>query len=289
MSEPGFDLDAYLSRIGLAGPLAPTLGTLRRVVAAHCIAIAYENIDVLLGRPPQLDLTSLHAKLVAGRRGGYCFEQNMLLRAGLRALGFGAKGMLARVVRGLPADTPRGALHMVLRVDLAEGPFLVDVGFGNLTPTGPLAMRPEIEQITPHEMMRLLPVVKDVDASDLVLQARLGHAWENLWRLCSHAAVDADFEVANWFTATNPNSLFRTNMIAARPGPDGTRHTFLNGRVTVRRPDGSAEREDLIEDGAIADVLATTFGLTLASDDIRAALRELAGTGRRGAPHQFFC
>src|SRR5258708_21780398 len=103
--------------------------------------------------------------MVDGRRGGYCFVQSLWLRGGLRALGFTATGMMARVVRGFPADAPRNASHMVVRVELPEGPFLVDTGFGNLTPTGPLAMRPHIVQDTPHEPMRLLTA-----RSDLVLQ-----------------------------------------------------------------------------------------------------------------------
>jgi hypothetical protein len=40
---------------------------------------------VVLGRPPKLDLASLQQKMIEGGRGGYCFEQNMLLRAGLLA------------------------------------------------------------------------------------------------------------------------------------------------------------------------------------------------------------
>lgn len=283
MSETFFDLDAYLDRIGLSGRPDPTVATLRVVVAAHCAAIPYENIDVLLGRPPKLDLDSLQAKMVRGKRGGYCFEQNMLLRAGLRALGFTATGMLSRVVRGFPPDAPRFAAHMVVRIDLPEGPLLVDVGFGNLTPTGPLAMQPIIEQETPHELMRFLQV-----GSELVLQARLGDTWENLWRLCSQAVLDVDYDIANWFTATHPNSLFVSNMIVARPGPDGTRHTFLNGRLNLRRPDGTTERQELADDASIADVLAGVFGLALPVEDIRSALVVLARTGQRGAPHQFF-
>lgn len=283
MSETTFDLDCYLARIGLGGPPKPTLQGLGVIVGAHCAAIPYENIDVLLGRPPKLDLASLQAKMVRGGRGGYCFEQNLLLRAGLRALGFAATGMIARVVRGFPADAPRIAGHMVVRVDLPEGPFLVDAGFGNLTPTGPLAMQPTVEQQTPHEPMRLLPV-----GPELVLQVKLGDAWDNLWRLCSHATVDADYDVANWFTATHPDSLFVNNMIVARPGPDGTRHTFLNGRVNLRLPDGTVKRQDLDDDASIADVLLGTFGLPLAAGDIRSALNKLAHNGRRGAAHQFF-
>jgi N-hydroxyarylamine O-acetyltransferase len=283
MSETAFGLDAYLDRIGLSRRPDPTLETLRVVIGAHCAAIAFENVDVLLGRPPKLDLESLQAKMVRGKRGGYCFEQNLLLRAGLRALGFTATGMIARVVRGFPADAPRVAGHMVVRVDLTEGPFLVDAGFGNLTPTGPLAMRSTIEQVTPHELMRLLPV-----GSEVVLQTKLGGTWENLWRLCSHAVVDADYDVANWFTATHPASPFVSNMIAARPGPSATRHTFLNGRVNLRLPDGTVERQELADDASVADVLVGMFGLALPAGDIRSALEVLARIGRRGAAHQFF-
>jgi len=62
--------------------------------------------------------------MISGGRGGYCFEQNMLFRGGLRSLGYKVISLQARVVRGLDIDAPRPMLHMVLRVDLAEGPFL---------------------------------------------------------------------------------------------------------------------------------------------------------------------
>lgn len=67
MSASSFDLDAYLERIGLLRPSAPNLDTLRSVVAAHIAAIPFENIDVLLGRPPKLDPQSLQNKLKIGR------------------------------------------------------------------------------------------------------------------------------------------------------------------------------------------------------------------------------
>jgi N-hydroxyarylamine O-acetyltransferase len=72
--------------------------------------------------------------MIFGGRGGYCFEQNMLFRTGLLSLGYKVTSLQARVVRGLEIDAPRPVLHMVLGVDLPEGPFLADVGFGNLAP-----------------------------------------------------------------------------------------------------------------------------------------------------------
>jgi N-hydroxyarylamine O-acetyltransferase len=154
MPEENFDQDAWLDRIGYQGPRAATLETLRGVVEAHSAAISYESIDVLLDRPPKLDLAALQRKMIGGGRGGYCFEQNMLFRAGLRSLRFDVTSLQARVVRGLAIDAPRPMLHMVLQVNLPEGPFLADVGFGNLAPTAPLLMSADLEQDTPHELMR---------------------------------------------------------------------------------------------------------------------------------------
>src|ERR1700676_4800656 len=128
MPDDAFDISAWLARIGYGGSRAPTLETLRALIAAHSSAIAYESIDVLLHRPPKLDLASLQEKMIAGGRGGYCFEQNMLFRGGLRSLGYKVTSLQVRVVRGLEVDAPRLMLHMVLRVDLSEGPFLADVG-----------------------------------------------------------------------------------------------------------------------------------------------------------------
>jgi N-hydroxyarylamine O-acetyltransferase len=82
------DLDAYFRRIGYSGPRTPTLATLRDLHRLHPQAIPFENLDSLTGRVPDLTPAGLQAKLVDGGRGGYCFEQNMLFRAGLRSLGY---------------------------------------------------------------------------------------------------------------------------------------------------------------------------------------------------------
>jgi N-hydroxyarylamine O-acetyltransferase len=283
MTENTFDLDAWLKRIGHAGSLDPSLATLRAIVAAHTATIPFESVDVLVGRPPKLDTASLQRKLVSGGRGGYCFELNSLLLAGLTSLGFQATGLIARVIRGMAPDAPGSATHMALRVDLPEGPFLADVGFGNQTPTAPLAMRPGIEQATPHEPMRLLPV-----GDELTLQAKLGEEWESIYRLSPHPRLPIDYEVANWFTATFPGSPFVSNMIVARPGPDRTRRTLFNGRMTIRGPGNRVERASLDSEAAFRDALEGTFGLALSGADLTAAIEALDRKGTRNATHPFF-
>ena len=149
MTVEQFNIDAWFSRIGHNGSREPTLENLKLLVTAHATAIAYESIDVLLDKPPSLDPKLLQSKMIFGGRGGYCFEQNMLFRAGLLSLGYKVTSLQARVVRGLEVDAPRPMLHMVLRVDLPEGPFLADVGFGNLAPTTALKLLVDEEQETP--------------------------------------------------------------------------------------------------------------------------------------------
>ncbi len=81
----------------------------------------FENLDVVLKRPIRLDPASLVQKIVAGRRGGYCFESNALFMYALQALGFTVTPLAARVLweRKDPSLPPRS--HMLLMVDLEEG------------------------------------------------------------------------------------------------------------------------------------------------------------------------
>ena len=198
-------------------------------------------------------------------------------------MGFTVTGLQARVVRNLAVDAERPAFHMVLRVDLPEGPFLADVGFGNLAPTAPLALRPLLEQATPHEVMRFVPL-----GEELVLQARLGDAWEHIYRVVSLPRVDAEYEVANWFAATHPGSAFANNLIVARPGPNRTRFTLFNERLMVRRHTGVAERRVLRDAGEYRTALADLFGLALAEAEVGVVLDVLERKGARGAWHPFF-
>jgi len=283
MSDEVFDVDAWLTRIGYGGSRAPTLETLRALIALHSSVIAYESIDVLLHRPPQLDIASLQEKMIAGGRGGYCFEQNMLFRGGLRSLGYNVTSLQARVVRGLEIDAPRPMLHMVLRVDLPEGPFLADVGFGNLAPTAPLKLSTEVEQATPHEVMRFIAM-----GDELTLQSRLGDKWEHIYRVVFLPRFDAEYEICNWFTGTHPQSPYLNNLIAALPGPDGTRLTLFNARFNVRHASGRVERRTLQSEGEYRTVLSEQFGIMLSDGDLKAALANVEQKRTWGAPHPFF-
>ncbi len=64
MAAELFDQNAWLMRIGYIGSREPTLNTLHDLVFAHSHAIAYESLDIMLGRTPKLDLASLQNKMI---------------------------------------------------------------------------------------------------------------------------------------------------------------------------------------------------------------------------------
>ena len=282
MDDDGFDISAYLARIGYSGGVEPTLPVLRAIVAAHSAVIPFENIDVLLKRPIPLDVRSLQRKLVAGGRGGYCYEQNLLLLAALRAIGFTAVGLLARVVRARPADAPTPATHMLLRVTLPEGSYLADVGYGNLTPTAPYRLDPDIEQATLHETIRLRLM-----GAEYLLQTRLGDSWDNVYRFSTEPRVPMDFEVANWFTSTHAGSPFVHNLVIARPGA-GRRTTLYNGRLSIRTVPGSPQRRDLLTLDDYRIALPEHFGLTMSDADVTAVHALMASRDEAARAHPYF-
>jgi N-hydroxyarylamine O-acetyltransferase len=237
----------------------------------------------MLGRTPRLDLDSLQRKMISGGRGGYCLEQNMLFREGLRSLGYNITSLQGRVVRGMAIDAPQPAIHMLLRVDLPEGPYLADVGFGNLAPTSALLLRPGVEQDTPHEPMRFIDV-----GGELTLQARLRDTWEHIYRVIPYPRYDREYEITNWYTGTHPDAPYQSNIIAARPGPNRTRITMFNARVTLRYATGEVERRILKDEAEFGSVLRDEFGLNMSDDEIRACISVMERKGAKGAPHPFF-
>ncbi|MEU2025919.1 arylamine N-acetyltransferase [Streptomyces sp. NPDC016469] len=261
------DLDAYLARIGYGGERRPTVDVLRSVHRAHATAITFENLDPLLGTVPSLALPDLEAKLVRGGRGGYCYEQNTLFAAALRALGFGVTLLTARVVLGAaPGDVrPRTHMLMEVRVPGGPGPFLADVGFGGTDALlEPLALAPDAElRDTPrHHRLVRLPHDGPLDLWELRARTRDGE-WKGQYAFTREPFEAPDYEVINWHIATNPRSPFSRLLYVRRTTGDA--HLALSGRTLVVTPhDGGAPRErELADTAEVVRVLAEDFALHL--------------------------
>ncbi|MDJ0708045.1 MAG: arylamine N-acetyltransferase [Leptolyngbyaceae cyanobacterium MO_188.B28] len=261
MQDPSTDsinLDAYFQRIGYRGERTPTLQTLEAIHYGHTQAIAFENLNPLLGQPVHLDLISLQQKLVDAGRGGYCLEHNSLFRSVLIALGFQVISLAARVLWGAPEGviTPRS--HMALIVHIDNEPYIADVGFGGLTLTTPIRLTPEIQQSTSHELFRLIKA-----EDDYIMQAYFAQKWRSLYRFDLQPQYPPDFEVSNWYVSTHPKSKFVNSLIAARPDVD-CRYALRNNRFSIHPLDnGETEHHILTTAKELCTVLTNEFRLKL--------------------------
>jgi N-hydroxyarylamine O-acetyltransferase len=257
MTPGTIDLPRYLERIGWRGPAAPAadLATLRALHLAHATTIPFENLDIQLGRPVRLDLDTLQAKLVGARRGGYCFEQNALFAAVLEALGFRLTRLCGRVRMGRPADAPvPPRTHMVLKVDLAEGPHLADVGFGGDELLYPVPLEtgvPFVQEAWCYQLAR------EEDA--WVLRSRQPEGWIDLYAFTLERQHPIDYEVANHYTSTHPSSRFVQTLTAQRVTPD-VRYLLRNREYEEVRAD-RRDRRELKSAEELRELLAERFGL----------------------------
>ncbi|UMB70215.1 arylamine N-acetyltransferase family protein [Mycobacterium paraterrae] len=263
------DLAEYFERIGYFGTAAPTIDVLQDLITAHTGAIAFENLDPLLGVPvDDLGPEALVDKLVRRRRGGYCYEQNGLMGYVLQELGYGVRRFAARVVWMQESGSPvPPQTHTLLGVAPPGAPqlFLVDVGFGGQTPTSPLRLETGTIQQTTHEPYRL-----QSRGDTLVLQAEIRGEWQSLYEFATRTAPPIDLLVGSWYVSTHPDSHFVTNVMASLVTTDG-RVNLSAAQIAVHGRSGT-EKIDLPNAAAAVDALRDRFGINVADTGDRAVL-----------------
>jgi N-hydroxyarylamine O-acetyltransferase len=246
------DLEAYLRRVGYSGELRPTLAVLDALHLAHSTQVPFENLDIQVGRPIRIDLESVQAKLVHGRRGGYCFEQNTLFAAVLEHLGFQLTPLLARVRVHRQRPMPR--THMVLKVDIDNVSYLTDVGFGTGGLLRPILFNAGKEVIQFAWRHRLIE-----EPGLWVLQSWTDNVWQDLYAFTLEPQLPVDFEAANWYTSTHPDSRFVRTVTAQRSTPQ-VRYTLRNRELVITEGDRSTTRT-IADDEELLRVLAEIFDL----------------------------
>jgi N-hydroxyarylamine O-acetyltransferase len=126
------NISAYLSRIGIeADDLELGDETLRILQRKHLLTVPFENLDIHWKRAIVLDVDRFYAKVVGEKRGGFCYELNVLFNELLLSLGFMTRLISARVFNG--SEHGPEFDHMAIIVTIGDDEYLVDVGFGDFT------------------------------------------------------------------------------------------------------------------------------------------------------------
>lgn len=250
-----FDRQAYFTRIGFDGVATPDLESLQRIHLLHTSTIPFENLDVLLGRKINLGIDDIFNKLVVAGRGGYCFEQNGLLRAALEDIGFEVEDLGARVLMSLPPEMP-SRTHRLLLVTINQQRFIADVGFGGKSLTAPVRLEADISQTTPHGVYRLTLV-----ENDYLLSIQHKDEWQPLYRFDLSFQYPSDHEAGNHYVSTWPASHFRHHLMLCLKNVDGTMLTQIDWQFNEGEPRIIEQADELYQ------LLMDKFGLRV--DDKR--------------------
>lgn len=247
------DIDRYLRRIGCERAPGVSAAALTRLQERHLSTVPFENLDIHLGRPLDLDPDALMSKVVDRRRGGFCYELNGLFADLLRALGYDVTLLSCRVYR------PDGQLgpehdHLALQVKCA-GEWLVDVGFGDafaspldLTDDGPQIRRGRAYRIT-HKGGLITYAARAPDGD-----------FRDQYSFTLAARTMATFADMCLYHQQSPESPFTRKLVCTRMTESG-RITLRNDRLI--HTEGEQRRETVIDgESDFREALARHFQMT---------------------------
>ncbi len=255
MNRPIPDVSEYLRRIGLSAAPAVSLDGLNALVWAHQTHVPFEDLNTSwLRLPVSLEIPALYDKVVLRRRGGYCYELNALFTRLLLDLGFDARSVFCRVVRGRDFLPP--CAHRAVVVALAGKLYFCDVGFGGPMPAGALQIADGAGRDVRGEYFCIdrfddywWTVSRDTSAGmrEAVLQFN------------TFPQTPQEFIAANMKSALDPESLFVKHLLVNLRTEDGAL-SITDDAFTVRRG-GETQARPIAGEADLRRLLRERFGI----------------------------
>ncbi len=265
------DVERYWNKLGLdSSEFAVDVASLDEIVFAHQRAIPFENLDVCGSlRPVSLGIVFLFEKIIAGQRGGYCFELNALFEAFLAANGFNVKPCMARSLKNYGFTQP--VMHRGEIVVFEDGQRrYCDVGYGGPVPACSMPLEDGARVVSQGQIFR-------IDAAE-------GSWWHISYCGAEGAEKEpvavlafldqpcdvVDFVPLSHFASTHPNSVFTQRRLVNRRTEQGS-VSITADQFTAVTPTGK-EVVDIESEEQFRALLLEHFGIVLPSRIPRAAL-----------------
>jgi len=246
-------LQAYFDRIGYGGDARPSYLTLCDVLRAHVCTVPFENIDVQLGHALTTAPRNAYVKIVDGRRGGWCYEQNGLFGWALTEMGFDVTRVAAAVMRHERGNSAN-ADHLCLLARCPESTqtWLVDVGFG-----GGMIRPIELSE-GGHEQAPFRLGLRRADGNSWRFWENLGDG-EFSYDFAAEPGNETVLSKKCDFLQTDPGSGFVLNLVVQLRTPN--RHLSLRGRVLQIGTVNGIETEVLTSAEELQTTLIDVFDL----------------------------
>lgn len=221
---------------------------------AFLLKVPFENLDIHLGRKITLSSESIYKKIVSRKRGGFCYECNILFFDLLKGLGFQVDYLSARMVKGSTAGPEYD--HMVLLVHL-EHDYLADVGNGQSC-REPLRIDGSNRATSEGYRYRVGTYGKDCT----LYYRRSDAAWKPRFLFTLTPRDRAEFSDMCHYHQTSPDSVFTQQRLATISTLEG-RTTLTDMRLSITK--GAEKQERLVNsEDEYYEILEQNFGIEIA-------------------------
>jgi N-hydroxyarylamine O-acetyltransferase len=246
--------ETYFKKLNIQ-PKELSLDLVEQLQLKHLETFTFNNIAVLLNKPLDLNIDSLLEKIVTKNLGGYCFEHNKLMHDILKFLGFDVRILVARVINNIHEESPR--THRITLLSFKDKEYLVDVGFGALSPTRAI----EIKENSTNEEYFIEKINKD-DYKLIMLRKEKNFTLYtfNLVEYC-----EADCVMGNFYSEYHPDAVFRNNFVVSKQRDNKT----LSFRNNIYHKSYTKETDIIkIENPKqLKDLLQNDFNITISTEE----------------------
>jgi N-hydroxyarylamine O-acetyltransferase len=249
----------YLQALGLE-KRNPDRVFLSDLTQTHVAQFAFCSVGPRLGDDLPLDLESLYRRIVAQKRGGYCFEQNGLFYEVLEELGFAVRLYLCRVIHN--QDIHPGLTHRITMVELDGERYVADVGFGPMGPRLPVSMS-KAEMRDEHRVFR----IAEPRSGEFHMQTLKDGAFYSLYRFELARYGQMDCELGHFYSHKHPKASFVNDLVASRI-MDREVRSLRNREYWVIAPSG--ERKTSVGDAQqLKTILRDQFDIRITDSESR--------------------
>ena len=251
------ETEAYLKRIGYEDEIKTDRNCLEKLMEHQLCSIPFENLESFEeGKVPSLESCDIFEKIIIRKRGGYCFELNKLFYEFLGKLGFQVMPVAVRILWKKEKLPPM--LHRATIVTLPDGIYYCDVGYGGPGPRRPVKLKDGVHKERDGEFR--ITMKPENTNGEVLVERRTDEEFLPLLRFALIPALEADFEIMNYYCAKAPNVLFTQKRVVSICEPEGS--VALTGDVlTIQKEDGSIETKVSESEETVQIWMRFYFGL----------------------------
>ena len=249
------DLDAVLKRIKVSRPARLDLDALNTLIYQFQCNVPFEDISCSrLHTPVLLDTQSLYDKIIVQNRGGFCFEMNGFFALFLKGLGFDARSVFCRIIRG--RDFIPACRHRAIIVNIKNQLYFCDVGYGGPMPAGALPLQDGCQALIHGELFHI-------------------HQFDEYWWTLSRTTSAGEFEKVLQFNtfpqspleflavnkdcSEDPESIFVQKLLVNLRTENGS-FSLTDDELTIREGEKTTVRK-LADNRECEEVLKEYFGI----------------------------